>query len=278
MAKLPLVMVHGMWGTGEVWGPFKEYFQNMGYYDVHTPTLPYHQQGPAHPQLGDSGLTVYRAFLEDYIARFDQKPILIGHSLGGLLVQQLAARDLCRAAILICPAAPYGIWCVRPQMWPVLLRLALQGRFWRKSFRLKPFEANYNLFNGFPKDQQQAMFDTLVPESGRIGGEAAMWFFDRRKASTVDFTQLVCPVLMLVGTEDRIIPKGVCQANARKFRQEDFEIRMIQGAHWPHREPGWEKVANRCHTWIQMRFAETPQSFRVEEKNLEVAQPRLKAV
>ena len=60
-------------------------------------------------ELGRTSLLDYAADLEKLIAGLDDKPVLVGHSMGGLLAQMLAARGLARACVLLAPSAPWGV-------------------------------------------------------------------------------------------------------------------------------------------------------------------------
>ena len=89
-----IVFIHGTYGTGAVWEKYKRHFEDRGYTCL-TPTLRYHDVDPKaapRPQLGTTSLLDYAADLEADIRKLNAKPILIGHSMGGLLAQMLAAR------------------------------------------------------------------------------------------------------------------------------------------------------------------------------------------
>ncbi len=91
-----IVMVHGMWAAPWVWEPFKGYFEEKGF-ACHTPVLRHHEVCPSNPPpqgLGTTSLLDYANDLESYIRKLPDKPILMGHSMGGLWVQMLTQRDV----------------------------------------------------------------------------------------------------------------------------------------------------------------------------------------
>ncbi len=97
-----IVMIHGMWGGGWCWENFKQYFEQKGY-ACHAPTLRYHDMEPGdspNASLGVVSLKEYARDLERYIRCMGVKPILMGHSMGGLLAQMLAAKGLAQGFIL----------------------------------------------------------------------------------------------------------------------------------------------------------------------------------
>ena len=106
-----IVMLHGMWGGGWCWENFKNFFEQRGY-ECFTPTLRLHDVSPLddpHPDLGETSLLDYAQDLEKFIHNLDEKPILIGHSMGGLLAQILGSRGLAKAIVLLTSASPSGV-------------------------------------------------------------------------------------------------------------------------------------------------------------------------
>ena len=61
------------------------------------------------PAFAGTGLADYLADLSQVIENLDSPPVLLGHSMGGLLAQLLAAKGLARAAILLTPTPPWGV-------------------------------------------------------------------------------------------------------------------------------------------------------------------------
>lgn len=102
-----IVMIHGMWGGGWYWEKFKHYFEEKGY-RCHTPTLRYHDMDPKEkpdPGLDTTSLIDYAQDLQKYIQNLDERPLLIGHSMGGLLAQILGTRGLANSLVLLTPAS-----------------------------------------------------------------------------------------------------------------------------------------------------------------------------
>ena len=77
------------------------------------------------------GMADYRAELEAFLETLPPKPVMLGHSMGGVLAQQLAAEGLASALILIAPAPRAGILPpsdAEKQLDEDLMGLALSGR------------------------------------------------------------------------------------------------------------------------------------------------------
>jgi pimeloyl-ACP methyl ester carboxylesterase len=113
-----IIMIHGMWGSGWYWEHYKNYFEAKGYKCI-VPTLRYHDVNPksAPPkELGTTSILDYVADLEKLIKEIGGKPILMGHSMGGLIAQILGSRDLAAALVLLTPASPRGIIALTPSV------------------------------------------------------------------------------------------------------------------------------------------------------------------
>lgn len=131
-----IVMIHGMWGGGWCWENYKEFFEGKGYHCI-TPTLRFHDVDPKEfpdPRLGTASLLDYAEDLEREINKLSTLPILMGHSMGGLLAQILGSRGLAKALVLLTPASPAGIMALKPSVirsfWSGLTKYG----FWRKPF------------------------------------------------------------------------------------------------------------------------------------------------
>src|SRR5260370_4709076 len=111
--KPPVVFVHGLWLHAESWNKWVEFFKENGY-AARAASWP--GDGPTTEATRKNSQAVAGfgvAEIADHIAgqlkALPRKPILVGHSFGGLLVQNLLGRDLASAAIAIDPAPPRGV-------------------------------------------------------------------------------------------------------------------------------------------------------------------------
>lgn len=245
-----IFMIHGMWGGAWYWQPYSEWLGARGYACQAT-TLPFHDVMPyaaPDPQLGRTSLLDYADALEREIRALPTAPILMGHSMGGLLAQMLAARGVGRAAVLLAPAAPAGIVSLTPSVLRSFLPVMLRWGFWRKPMR-QPFgTAVYSMLHKLPPEQQREVYGHFVYESGRAASEIGLWPLDRRRAAAVDAEAVDCPMLVVAGTEDRITPTSVVRQIARRY---NASYREFAGhAHWLVAEPGWETIAGAVADWM----------------------------
>ena len=109
----PIMFIHGAWLSARSWENFSEFFEARGY-DVSAPEWP-RKEGDveelreATDEIEGLGLTEIVDHYEEQIQGFDEPPILIGHSFGGLIVELLLDRGLGRAGVAMSPAPPKGI-------------------------------------------------------------------------------------------------------------------------------------------------------------------------
>lgn len=246
----PVVMIHGMWCQGTVWDTFRQPFEAAGC-TVHTPTLRHHAPGAPHPELGTTSLCDYVNDLADFIATLPELPILIGHSMGGLLAQLLTARGLSRATVLLASAAPRGVFPIRLVMLPATTRIFSTPGFWKKPHRLTAWEAHYAVFNLLDAEASAREHATLVHESGKAAAEIVFATFQPDGAATVDFHANQVPLLSLAGGRDRIVPAGICRRNAVLYGGRcQFRV-YPQQSHFLIGEPGWERVATDTLAWLK---------------------------
>ena len=105
-----IVMIHGANKGGWCFDTFKTVFERLGR-TCHAPDLIGHgtRAADAAKTLVGVGMADYRTELEAFLETLPPKPVMLGHSMGGVLAQQLAAEGLASALILIAPAPRAGI-------------------------------------------------------------------------------------------------------------------------------------------------------------------------
>ena len=246
-------MIHGMWGGPWYWANYRRVFEAEGYRCV-AATLPYHDMDPRgapDPRLGAASLLEYAAALEREIAQLGEKPIVMGHSMGGLLAQILGARGLARALVLLTPAAPSGIVGLTPSVIKSFWAVQTKWGFWRKPMRQSFGAAVYSMLHLLPESEQRETYERFVYESGRAAFEIGCWPFDSRGASRVDASKVACPVLVVAGAQDRITPASVVRRVARKYGAVSTYKEFEHHAHWVVAEPRWQEVAEYVAGWLR---------------------------
>jgi len=248
--KAPVVMIHGAFCGPWSLDGLKRKFKEAGY-AVTAPCLRFHDQKPPPPALGTTGLRDYAADLEEEVRAVKAPPILVGHSMGGLLAQQLATRMEVRALILLAPSAPWGIPPTTLFEIGAAQAMHLNPGYWNKVLEPNRDVALAHSLDKLPKHMRDEVYDRLVPESGRATFEILNWGLDLNHASGVEAEKVTAPLLFLTGSEDRINPPSTVARIAALYGARATN-EVLQGmGHWLIGEPGWEKLAERALGWLE---------------------------
>lgn len=258
VSRSPVVMIHGAFCGPWAFENWRDQFEAQGF-DVHLPALRHHDSGHYPPrELGTTSLTDYADDLEEILDRLGEPALIVGHSMGGLLAQMLAARrsDI-RAIACLAPSPPYGVLPSTPFEVASAQALYMAGEFWNKPLRPERWIAAANALDMLDEATRDAVFARFVPESGLATFEIMQWPLDTRRASSVDAGSVACPMLCLVGARDRVNPPGTVRAVARRYRTRARFEEVPGHSHWLIGEPGWERVADRVLKFFE--HAVTPQ-------------------
>jgi non-heme chloroperoxidase len=250
-----IVMVPGACSGPWVFNEFRGHFEAAGW-RVETPGLRYHDPGPdqpPNPRLAQTGLADYLAdlsrFIEDLPER-TERPVIMGHSMGGLLAQLLAAKGLARAAILLTPVPPWGMLPASENEIAAAMGLMSLGSIWEQTIASVFEVAAQNSLNRLAPERQRAVFAQFVPESGRALFECLFWMFDLDRASYVNAVNIECPLLVIAGGRDRAISTATVQKIADKYRDQATYLEFPDRGHMLLLEDGWRDVAEACTDWL----------------------------
>jgi pimeloyl-ACP methyl ester carboxylesterase len=190
----------------------------------------------------------------------DEKPLIVGHSTGGLLTQLMLQRDLGSAGVAIDSVPPQGVlslaWSFLRSLRPVLDPLVPLGR----TYLMSPAHFAYSFANDLlPAEQAAAYEELVVPESRRLARGALT------RAARVDFARPRAPLLMIAGERDHIMPASLNRRNCARSRRspsitafKEFPGRALYSILAGR---GWEEVADSVLEWAVSvgALAPTPQ-------------------
>jgi pimeloyl-ACP methyl ester carboxylesterase len=247
----PIVLIHGMWCTGANFDRLVEGLKPRGH-ACYAPTLPAHEIGVPHPEVGNKSLRDYLSFLEETVRslNLNEAPILIGHSMGGLLAQQLAARIQPFALVLLTPAWPAGVWGLRWTNFVSFFRIVTSWAWWKRPQKLSFHRAVVSAFNGVPRDKHVKLYDAMVDESGRAAFEIALWMFDSRRTSSVVPAAVKCPVYVVSCGQDRLVPTASVRKVAALYPQASMRHYPDRG-HWVLDDVDTDEMAAEIANWLQ---------------------------
>lgn len=247
-----IILLHGFWSHPEVTRPLRRHLERHGHrvhaltFPGHDPEDPWPEQKLARLSLGDC-----TAFVRQYIhdQNFSSPPLLMGHSMGGLVAQMVAAEEPASGVILLNSAAPAGINHILPSAIRTNWNILTTPFFWKKAVLPNRAGAHYGLFNRMPVRSAESIYESLVPESGRMFSELVFWFLDRSKTTRIE-KEIDAPILILTGGMDRIVPSPVGKALHRRYPLAT-KLCFPASGHWLFHEFGSRRVFAAISDWIE---------------------------
>lgn len=245
-----IVFAHGMFLTGASWRAWQDFFGARGYRSV-APSWPGREGDPlalkANPPAALESLTL-DAVLQVYreaIAACETTPVIIGHSMGGLIAQLLVQEKKVAAAVAIDSAPPKGVLTLA---WSFIRSNA--AVFTPGVKPINPTLAHWTYAFAqtlSPEAAAEAYAKWVVPESKRLAKDATT------DAGKVDFAAERPPLLMIAGELDHIIPAGLNRKNHARYAaspsRTDFHV-FPGRTHWICMDEGWQEVAEYIAAWL----------------------------
>jgi pimeloyl-ACP methyl ester carboxylesterase len=246
-----LLLIHGMYLNGSSWGPWVARAEAAGFRCA-APSWPFHDGEPAerrvhvNPALGKLSFAAVTDHLKAVIDDLPSRPVLIGHSIGGLLVQKLANDGYARAGVAISSAPPRGV--VTTDLHFLRANFPHLNPFaGTKPVHMTPERFHYAFANSLSRADSDAVFETyVVPESRTVPRSTLT------SQGAVDMRAAHVPLLFLTGDADHLTPASLVQRNVRGYRGSEGSVEFEQYVGRSHLiclEPGWEEVADRAISW-----------------------------
>ena len=241
----PLLFIHGAYVGAWCWDEyFLPYFAERGYHAVAL-SLSGHGGSNGRDRLSWLSLRDYVADVEQVVATMPHPPVLIGHSMGGMVIQKYLEKHSAPAVVLMASVPPTGMlgmnWWIgltRPQLFQELL-LVQAGAAHYTDYR----EVRNALFSPELTDQQVVRYlNQTQPESQRAlldmnGWDLPILLRDRP------------PALVLGAGADALVPSFSVHTTAAAFNTEPEWFDDM--AHVMMLEPQWESVAERIDLWLR---------------------------
>jgi len=248
-----IVLIHGLFVNPTSWTEWEAYFEKLGY-NVHTPANLYHEGNPQQlrnqfdPRLPKVDFEQVVMNHVKFIDSLPEQPILIGHSLGGLIVQKLLSLGKGVAGVTVDGAAPGGI-------------ITTKWSFWKSSFPVIDFFKGNSVFmpskkwfhytfgNTLSREESDKVYEKIaVPESRNIARGTL------KKFGRIDMKKPHQPLLFIAGELDNIIPADLNRKNFKAYTDKNSirEYKEFAGrGHYICGENNWQEVAGYVENWLE---------------------------
>ena len=247
-----ILMIHGMWCGGWVWDNYKAFFKQKGFNCI-TPNLRFHDvasNGPPNLEIGTTSILDYVEDIKNVVSTLEKPPIIMGHSMGGMLAQIVGSQIPTQAIVCITTAGPFGISVIQPlSVLRSFISISTKWNWWKEPMRQTFKEATYSMLHLLPIEEQRGIYNRLVFDSGRALFETSYMTFDSQKACSFESSKITCPILFVSSKEDRIIPSSSVKKCSLKYKHSTFK-EFKNHAHWIIGEQGWQDVSEYIYDWL----------------------------
>ncbi len=238
-----IVFVHGAFAGGWIWADhYLPWFAGQGY-RAHALSLRGHGGSHGHAMLAWHSISDYVDDLKRVVDWLGDEVILVGHSMGGFVVQKYIERHPAEAVVLMCSAPPQGL-------------LAAQFHLLIEHPRL--FLDINNIMNGHYANTsivQEALFaqpvgeETLASFLTRMQSESQRALWDMTTFNFPALSRRQRPPMLVLGAEkDVLVPAFLVQTTARTYDLPDH-IFPDMGHALTH-ERDWPLVAAHMRDWL----------------------------
>jgi pimeloyl-ACP methyl ester carboxylesterase len=245
---VPLLFVHGTWHGAWCWDEhFLDFFADRGY-ACYALSLRGHGKSPGGERLRWTRIQEYADDVAETVAQLPTQPVLVGHSMGGFVVQQYLENHTAAGAILVAPIPPTG--ALRVTLY-VARHYPVQFAKVNGLLRLSPLVATPDLARAL-------LFSASIPDKQvntyqqRLQDESYRAFLDMLALDLVRTKRVIrVPMLVLGAEHDTLVTQRQIHRTAAVYGAE-AEI-FPDMAHDMMLEPGWQGVAGRIDGWLTGR-------------------------
>ncbi|MBK8175154.1 MAG: alpha/beta hydrolase [Rhodospirillales bacterium] len=255
---VPLVFVHGAYSAAWIWDEhFLPYFSDRGW-EAHAVSLRGHGGSEGAADVLFARLRDYVADVEEVVSGLSVPPVLIGHSLGGMVVQKCLHRMSFPAAVLMASAPPHGVVSMVYGM--AFTNPALLGELtWCQVMGEYAGDGNAIRHALFSDDTPDDVVRRYLP---RFQPESVLVNLDLLGLDLPPSTPMLdVPVLVMGVENDQFIYRGALDATASTYRT---KAEVFSGmAHAMMLEPQWERPAARIAEWLDAMIGASATGLRM---------------
>lgn len=252
-----IVLVHGLWMTPLSFEYWAHHYTELGY-RVHAPSWPGMERDiralRRSPQgYADLGFKRIVDHYEKLILELDSAPIIMGHCIGGLVVQALLDRGLGACGVAIASAPIKGVWTLPYSTIRVVTPQLLHPR---RCVPMTPAQFHYAFMNNTTAQDSFSVYQRYaVPGTDHVLFQTELANFNPFAETAVNTRRNNrAPLLMIAGSLDHLIPPSIVKANVRAYRK---STAITEYKEFPDRthfiigQEGWQEVANHALDWAR---------------------------
>ena len=256
----PVVFIHGLWLLPNSWAYWVDFFKQAGYAPL-TPDWPDDpatvEEARANPDvLAKKTLKQVADHTAEIIDALDKRPVVMGHSTGGLLAQMLAGRGLSEATVAIDPGVFRGVLplpaSVLRGVGPFLVNPLTRSRAITLTFK----QFKYSWANALDQQEARLLYDTFHVAGSGIAlaqmGNANLNPWTQSKVNTKNLKR--GPLLILDGEKDHTVPWAIAHAAYKRQRRNPAVTEIIKVPSRGHSltiDQGWREVAQTALDFVK---------------------------
>jgi pimeloyl-ACP methyl ester carboxylesterase len=261
--KTPVVFIHGLWLLPSSWDNWVEVFEAAGYVGL-TPIWPDDPEtvegARAEPEvLANKTLKQIADHTTKVINALTKKPVLVGHSTGGLLAEMLAGRGLAAVTVAIDPGVFRGVLPLPPSVLKGVGPFLIDPRTRRRAITLSFDQFMYGWANALDRDEAMQLYDTYHVAGSGVAlvqmGNANLNPWTESKVDTKNPAR--GPLLIIDGEKDHTVPWAIANAAYKRQKANPGVTEIVEMPGRGHSltiDHGWREVADTALAFVK-RFA-----------------------
>ncbi|MCL3817946.1 alpha/beta hydrolase [Aeromicrobium wangtongii] len=255
----PVLFIHGLWLHATSWTTWIDHFAAAGY-DASAPGWPGEpatvQEARTRPEaVAGHGIDDVVAHYAKIIVDLPDKPVVIGHSFGGLIAQRLLGEDLVAGAIAIDAAQIKGVLPLPVSALKATVPVFKNPANRNRAVSLTAAQFRFAFGNAIAATESDELFDRwAIPAPGKPLFEAAAANFNPHSAAKVATDNSHRgPLLLTLGGKDHTVPASVTRATLKQYRHSTAVTDLREFPDRGHSltiDHGWPVVADSCLSWL----------------------------